>query len=191
VRLFVALAIPAPIREALGSLIAQLRQIAMRESDRRPRWVRPENLHVTLKFIGEVRAAKLDGIREALAAVRSSSPVEMNFRGLGFFPNEKRPRVSWVGLGASANLATVAANIEHATATQGIAPESRAFTSHLTLARFEPPGIGAALRDAIQHNLHRDFGAVRTNEFHLIESKLKPTGAQYTTLHSFRFVPES
>lgn len=190
-RLFVALEIPAAIRENLSTFIAELRELSTQSGDRRPRWVRAENLHVTLKFLGEAAPETLEGIREALASVRSSSPVEIDARGLGFFPSEKRPKVFWAGLAASANLAALAADVDRAMATQGIPPETREFSPHLTLARFEPPGIGETLRAAIQKHEQHDFGSFRTAEFRLIESRLRRSGAEYTTLHSFFFAPES
>src|SRR6185437_12270328 len=105
------------------------------------RWIRPENLHVTLKFIGHVDAGKLDAIRAALSEIHADGPVEMRFRGLGFFPNGKRPRVFWAGTEASPNLAPLAAEIEAGLEKAGIAAETREFAPHLTLARFDPPGI--------------------------------------------------
>jgi 2'-5' RNA ligase len=160
-------------------------------ADKRPRWVRPENFHVTLKFIGEVSPGKLDAIRGALSAIRSHAPVEIKFRGLGFFPHEQHPSVLWAGLAASANLPSLAGDIDGALETQGIARERRPFTPHLTLARIEPPGLHEELRGAIQKSGAREFGAFQTREFHLIESKLKPTGAEYTTLASYPFTLEA
>jgi RNA 2',3'-cyclic 3'-phosphodiesterase len=183
VRLFVALEIPAAVRENLATLMKHLRPLAPQS-----RWVRPENLHVTLKFIGETPSEKLDAIRAALAAVRSSRAVTIDFLGLGFFPNEKHPRVFWAGMEASPNLKTLAADIEAATKKLGILPEERPFSPHLTLARFEPPRLPEKLRGAIQENAAREFGSLAAQEFHLIESKLKPSGAEYTTLESFPFV---
>jgi 2'-5' RNA ligase len=191
VRLFVALEIPAAVRDNLAAQVEELRELCARVADKRPRWVRPENLHVTLKFIGEVSPAKLDGIRGALSAIRSDAPVDLKFRGLGFFPNENHPRVLWVGLEASANLSSLAVDIEGALETQGIARERRAFTPHLTLARIEPPGLHEELGATIQKNGAREFGSFQTREFHLIESKLKPAGAEYTTLASYPFTLEA
>jgi 2'-5' RNA ligase len=191
VRLFVALEIQASVRESLAVLLAQLRQTASRVSDRRPRWVRAENLHVTLKFIGEAAPEKLNGVRGALMAVRSNSPVDMTFRGLGFFPNDKRPKVFWAGIAASRTLAALAAGIDGALSARGIPRETREFAPHLTLARFEPPGMHESLRGAIQAAQSRDFGAFQTREFHLIESKTKPSGAEYTVLQSFTFTAEA
>jgi 2'-5' RNA ligase len=183
VRLFVALEIPSAVRENLGALLESLRAVSPQT-----RWVRPENLHVTLKFMGEVPETKLAATRSALAGVRSDQAVTLDFRGLGLFPNEKRPRVFWAGIEASPNLKTLAADIESAMEKLGIPREQRPFSPHLSLARFEPPGLPEKLRSAIQENPAREFGSLRTNQYHLIESKLKPSGAEYTTLESFPFV---
>jgi len=186
VRLFVALEIPAQVREALAGLIGEFRGLAPKL-----KWVRLENLHLTLKFIGETENTKLDIIRSALAKVSSNKPVELQIQGLGFFPNERWPRVFWAGLRASENLASLAADIDAACASIDFPREQRAFEPHLTLARLEstlPPG---ALLNAVQQNQAREFGAFRGTEFHLIESKLKSAGAEYTTLQSFPFVSET
>lgn len=185
-RLFVALEIPTPVRENLAALLKSLHALSAQ-----PRWVRPENLHVTLKFIGKWAPEKLDALRSALGAVRVDQPVTLDFRGLGFFPNEKRPRVFWAGIEASANLVTLASEIDRATEKLGIPREQREFLPHLTLARFEPPGLPEKLRGTIQENAAREFGSLHTNRFNLIESKLKPSGAEYTTLQTFPFAAEA
>jgi 2'-5' RNA ligase len=186
VRLFVALEIPRSVRERLAVLIEELRAIASPA-----KWVRPENLHVTLKFLGETAPEKLPAVSTALTGVRSPSPVELKFRGLGFFPNEKRPRVFWAGMQASANLVPLAGDLDRILAKLDFPLETRAFTPHLTLARFDPPGISRPLRAAVDGNASREFGVLRTGTFHLIQSKLKPTGAEYTTLQSFPFAAEA
>ena len=182
-RLFVALQIPPAVRKNLAEFLAELRAISSQ-----PRWVRTENLHVTLKFIGEMQAEKLGDIRAALSMVHSDRAGALDFRGTSFFPNEKRPRVFWAGIAASANLARLAGDIDRALEKLGVPPEKRPFSPHLTLARFEPPGLPEKLRAAIQENAKREFGSVAAKEFHLIESKLKPGGAEYTTLETFPFV---
>ena len=186
-RLFVALEIPPVVRDNLAALIQELRSLTEQLRDKRPRWVRPENLHVTLKFIGEASPAKLEAVRDALFAVRSNQPCDLSFQGLGFFPNEKHARVFWAGIEASPNLTALAADIDGEPQAVGFASAMRPFAPHLTLARFEPPGIHEKLRSAIQEKSSREFGALQTNQFHLIESKTKPSGAEYTTLQSFRF----
>ena len=187
-RLFVALQIPDTIRKDYAALIDDFRRWDAKAAPKKPKWVRPENLHVTLKFIGHTDPAKLDSIRNALAAVGSPRDVHLHFRNIGFFPNAKRPRVIWGGMEASENLAPLAHAVDQQIATLGFPAEEREFTPHLTLARLDPPVIAPELRSAIEKLATRDFGELHTSEFHLIESKLKPTGAEYTTLQSFSFV---
>src|SRR5689334_9753681 len=161
----------------------------MRSITKEPRWVRAENLHVTLKFLGEVAEGKIDAIRGALGKIRSDKPVALEFRGLGFFPNERHPRVFWAGMEASPNLKTLAADIESAMEKLGVPREKREFSPHLTLARFERARLPEALRKLIADYQQREFGSLRTNEFRLIQSKLKPAGAEYTTVATFQFAP--
>jgi 2'-5' RNA ligase len=182
-RLFVALKIPSEAREKLVGLIDALRAVSPQT-----RWVRTESLHITLKFIGELPETRLAATRGALNGIRSNQPIRLDFRGIGFFPNENTPRVLWVGVEASPNLEALCTDVDLAMETLGIVREQRAFSPHLTLARFEPPRLPEKLRSAIRENAAPDFGFLRTDKFDLIESKLKPSGAEYTTLESFAFV---
>ena len=187
-RLFVALQIPDSIRSDYAALIDDLRRLDAKASPKKPKWVRPESLHVTLKFISQTDPAKLDSIRAALTSVRSPQEVRLHFSNIGFFPSAKRPRVIWGGMDASQNLAPLAQAVDQQIATLGFPAEDHAFTPHLTLARLDPPGIAPELRAAIEKHATRDFGVLHTSELHLIERKLKPSGAEYTTLQSFPFV---
>ena len=190
-RLFVALEIPADVRDNLAVFLKDMRERSEQLEEKGVRWVRPENLHVTLKFIGEAADARLNGFRGALATVRAEGPLKVRFRGLGFFPDENRPAVLWTGLDASPKLPTLAGDIDDALARQGIAKEKRAFVAHLTLARFAAPKVHEELCEAIRRDVEREFGSFQAREFHLIESKLKPTGAEYTSLASFPFATET
>jgi 2'-5' RNA ligase len=190
-RLFVALEIPKQTRDALAALIAQLAPFC-----RGGRWSRPEGMHLTLKFIGEVSIEKAKRIRTELGEVRGSSAVEIVFRGAGFFPSARHPRVFWAGVETGPHLAELAAMIERRLEPLGIAQEMRDFRPHLTLARFKSeeglPALHAALaklgkQDGQGAEIGLEFGSGRFEEFHLIESTLRPTGAVYTTLETFRF----
>jgi len=185
-RLFIAIEIPQTIRSTFASLLKEFSDIAPQV-----KWVRAENLHVTLKFLGETASAKLGPLENVLSAVRSPVPVNLEFQGLGFFPHQKRPRVFWGGMEASANLKTLAADIDQVTHRLGFPPEERPFAPHLTLARLQPPGISPELLQAIQKKKAQAFGSLRTGEFRLVESKLKPAGAEYTTVETFRFATEA
>jgi 2'-5' RNA ligase len=182
VRLFVALDFPEAVRESLRELIARLKPLS-----RAARWVRPEGMHVTLKFIGETDSQKVVSLRVALGAIHSPQPVEMHFRGLGFFPNERKPRVLWCGVESSSNLAELAAAVERALVPFGFPPEGRDFMPHLTLARFPSPQGAAEIVRAAEELESCDFGSARETQFHLFESILKPSGAEYNRLASFAF----
>lgn len=188
-RLFVALDFPETVRASLRDLIARLRPLSSGA-----RWARPEGMHITLKFIGETDRGKLEAINSALASVHSARTVELQFRGLGFFPNERKPRVLWCAVEASPNLATLAADIESALEPAGIPRETRAFVPHLTLARFDSQhGLKGAekLVNAAEELKSYEFGTARESEFYLYESALKPSGAEYKRLAAFPFVRDS
>lgn len=183
-RLFVALDLSDAVRAALAQFCKKLRA-----EFPAARWVRNEGIHVTLKFIGEVKEQSVAAIEKALGAVRSNVPVEMIFRGVGFFPDARRPRVFWAGIEASPNLPEIAAQIESQLEPLGIARESREFRPHLTLARIpESRGI-EKLHAALRAYGPVEFGSVRTNEMHLIESKLGRGGGNYTRMNNFVFSP--
>ena len=182
-RLFVALDLPDSVRHAIAELIAKLQP-----KSRGARWIKPENLHITLKFIGHVPNEKVTPIQTALSSIRAAQPAELHFRGMGFFPNEHRPRAFWCGIAASPNLAELAANIDRALAPLGIEAETRPFTPHLTLARFKSDeGIREVVQTANDMK-STDFGSATETNFHLYESLLKSSGAQYNRLASFPFI---
>lgn len=185
-RLFVAIEIPSGIRSATAAFIQEFRPVSPQA-----KWVRTENMHITLKFLGQTDPGRLPAVQAALATIRSNRPVTLEFRGLGFFPGEKRPRVLWIGTQSSPNLQTLAADLDQSLHKLGFPLEDRPFTPHLTLARFNTPGLSPKLAAAARKNTARSFGSFTTSEFHLIESKLKSTGAEYTTIQSFRFVSEA
>jgi RNA 2',3'-cyclic 3'-phosphodiesterase len=191
VRLFVALEIPAAVRANLSALVDELRKTSAQTGEKGPKWVRAENLHVTLKFIGEAAPERLEAIRDTLSRVHSDAAIDLKCRGLGFFPNEKRPQVLWVGLDAPASLGQLAEDVDRALEGVGIARERRAFAAHLTIARFDQPRLAEPLSAAIGSASRREFGAFQAREFHLIESKTKSTGAEYTRLATFPFAAEA
>jgi 2'-5' RNA ligase len=172
--------IPEDVRGRIREFVEKLETVC-----RGARWARVEGMHVTLKFVGEASAEKVEEIMKALEGVRSTAAVEMNFRGVGFFPNAKHPRVLWAGIEATPNLPTIAAEIETRLERLGIAREGRAFRPHLTLARFKSEEGLARLHEAIETAGATEFGGTRTGEFHLYESKLMRGGAVYSRLATF------
>ncbi len=182
-RLFVALELSDVVRAAVRELLDRLQRA---RAD--VRWVRAEGMHLTLKFIGEVPEEKLASIKQALSVTRSAKPVEMTFRGLGYFPHERRPRVLWVGIEASENLAELAAQMEAALEPLGITRENRPFVPHLTLGRFKSTQRLEPLQKEIASLPSIELGRVETREFFLFQSKLSSKGAEYTKLEGFDFV---
>jgi 2'-5' RNA ligase len=185
VRLFVALDIPDAVRNSLSELSDQLKKVCPNA-----RWVRLEGVHVTLKFIGEVPAEQAEDIRRALHTILNFSPIEVRFAGLGFFPSARRPRVFWAGVEASPQLAAMVAAIEMKLEALGIPPEKRPFHPHLTLARLETPERTQALSAAVEALGTPEFGRETFREFHLYQSVLKRSGAEYTRLVTYPFLRE-
>src|SRR5579862_2857826 len=146
-RLFVALDIPEAVRTSVAALVARLRPLCPDA-----RWARMEGVHVTLKFIGETPEEKLEAIEAALANVPTAAPVAVKFRGAGFFPNARRPRVLWAGVEGGPELSALAREVDSALAPLGIPREDRAFSPHLTLARFDSLKLPEALREAIEQS---------------------------------------
>ena len=181
-RLFIALDIDPDIRERIAAFRDQMRVFAPDV-----RWVGPETFHVTLQFLGETK--KLDDVSRALQDVKCA-PIYLSFRGSGFFPNSKAPRVFWVGIEGDEHLQRLATEVADATRPLGFETDATSFMPHLTLARsgsgrLRPaPGERAApglqrVRDAIEKMLSPDFGTMTAHQFFLYESRLSPTGARY------------
>jgi 2'-5' RNA ligase len=189
-RLFVALDIDAEIRQRLARFLEGVRGFAPDV-----RWVQPESFHLTLKFIGEQPPEKAEAIRQALGGVRGRAS-QIGFRGHGFFPSPKAPRVFWVGMEADDNLAALARAVDEATSALGIPREERAFSPHLTLARTgsgrprwqpgdKPNPVFQRLQEKLAVLPPPDFGTMTARDFFLYESKLSPGGAQYSKLQRF------
>lgn len=181
-RLFVALDIAPEIRDRVKEFGNQVRLYAPDV-----RWVGPETFHVTLQFLGETE--KVAEIRSALQQVRQG-PVSLVFRGSGFFPNPKSPRVFWVGIESDRSLEKLAHAVSSSLEPVGFRREAGHFTPHLTLARAgsgrpraargeqTAPGL-RALAIKLESVASPEFGSMTANEFCLYESQLSPSGARY------------
>jgi len=181
-RLFIAIDLPDSVRAALGREQARLRDACAGRRD--IRWTRPEGLHLTLKFLGEVVAARVPEIMDALGPLRFQ-PFEIEVARFGFFPSARRPRVFWVGLQAPPALGDLARGVEAAMESLGFARENRPFRPHLTLARIEDQRPETALEATLQKAGVSEFGRFTVIDFSLFESKLRPGGAQYSRIASF------
>ncbi len=178
-RTFVALELPRTVRAALGEL-----QEGLRRHRLAVRWVRPDGIHLTLKFLGDTPEAAVAPIADALAAaVGGAAPMSLGVAGVGVFPGITRPRVLWAGLsGDTPGLMALQRAVEDRLAGLGIARETRAFKAHLTLGRAKGPIAAARLAEALQ-----SFSAFRADGFvadavTFFKSDLQPSGAVYTPL---------
>jgi 2'-5' RNA ligase len=190
-RVFIALDIDDAIRTRLELFLDGVRGFAPAV-----RWVRPESMHVTLKFIGEKASEAVEEIKQALDAIRAGA-IEISFRGYGFFPTSKAPRVFWIGIGAGPDLSALAKSVDEATAALGVPREEHEFSPHLTLAR--RGGSGAprwrevdgpnAVFQRLQQKLAAmpaiAFGAMTAREFFLYQSQPMRGGARYTKIARF------
>lgn len=183
-RLFIAINPPEAVRRLIHDGTASLRDAGLPA-----RWVDTDQIHLTLKFLGEVREQRLPSLEEALReAASGSSPFELGLRGIGAFPSLRRPRVIWLGVEATLPLRALKHDIEHAYAQLGIARESRAFHPHFTLGRARDRAQAGELRA-----LERLAGAVEVRggfeveAVDLVRSRLGPGGARYSVEASARF----
>jgi RNA 2',3'-cyclic 3'-phosphodiesterase len=183
-RLFCAFELP----EALQTRIQQ-HATTVREAvpEAAASWSRPENIHLTLKFFGDVDQAKAPLISDALArVVKEFSPIEIVVGSTGVFPRPSRPQVLWIGIDdRSGALAKLQQRLEDECAREGFPKEDRAFQPHLTIARIRKPHDANRLAEA---HLRREFAAVELvlNELVLFRSELSPKGSKYTPLSRHR-----
>ncbi len=193
-RIFIGIDLDPDVRARISRFLEGVESFAPEA-----RWVRPESLHITLKFIGEQTPEQVASITEHLRRVEGSA-FETRSAGYGFFPTAKAPRVFWIGIHAGPQLSELASNIDAATAELGIPREDRAFSPHLTLARAgggrksgspkwrKGDGSNVAftvLEKRLSAMGELDFGTMTVHEFILYQSQLSPRGSKYTKLERF------
>lgn len=179
IRAFIAIHLPLDVKAALGDVAGELEGRVPRGT---VRWVKPEQMHLTLRFLGDTETGKLPAIQVAMDAVAAANaPFELRLDGIGCFPNMRRPRVIWVGLlGEEARLRSLVSALEKELVTLGWEPEGKPFRAHLTLGRVKDErGAQGADWTADVPSL-----AVPVAAMHLIESHLRPDGPVYTVRHS-------
>jgi 2'-5' RNA ligase len=180
IRTFIAIELPPPIRRALAQLQEQLKR------DRPPvRWVTPDKIHLTLKFLGEITPEQVRAVGEATAGVAAEiRPFTLEATGIGVFPNPRRPRVVWVGVkGEAEPLKQLHAHLETALAGLGFPPESRPFSPHLTLGRTHRRAKPGEVRPLGQRITSMEIGSLgrwHVDEIIVMRSDLRREGPLYT-----------
>lgn len=185
IRAFIAIELPPATQEKLEQISRRLQQ----DLEGTPiRWVKAENIHLTLKFLGEVSMNNLPVLKDILTLEAAEiPPFSISIGELGAFPNPKRARVLWVDVAAPQELITLQRSIESQTTRLGYTPEDRPFTPHLTLGRVNRTVSSADLSRIAQvlQTVHIGFvDVVEVNSLKLFKSDLQPGGSVYTCLHS-------
>ena len=184
-RAFIALEIPATIQAAIQQQTADLRRAA---NSSLVRWVPVGNLHLTLKFLGDISSSNLQFVTQMLTREAGQHPgFNLQVGGLGSFPNPRRARVIWIGVHAPTGLETLQHGIESAAARLGYEADERPFSPHLTIGRVKQnisPADQQRIRAALEAAHVGQLGQAEVTAVHLMKSDLQPTGSVYTRLFS-------
>jgi len=177
-RTFIAVELPEQIKKKIEVLQAPLKKTSAFVS-----WVKPGNIHITLKFLGEVPEEKIDEVFSATElALKEGKRFKMNLKGMGAFPDFRRPRVIWIGTGKGGEeLSDLAARIEPEIEKIGYPKEKRKFSPHFTIGRVKSPKNIEKLMELVRST---DFETedIEVNEVTVMKSQLHPAGAIYTPL---------
>jgi 2'-5' RNA ligase len=183
-RIFCAFELPESLRLRLAKHATTVREAVPEAA---ASWSRPENIHLTVKFFGNVDQAKVPLISAALArAVKEFGPIEIQVGKTGVFPRASRPQVLWIGIeDPSGGLSRLHARVEDECGREGFPKEERAFQPHLTIARIRKPGNASRLADT---HLRMEFAPVEItlSELVLFRSELSPKGSKYTAISRHR-----
>ncbi|MGH7168255.1 MAG: RNA 2',3'-cyclic phosphodiesterase [Nitrospiraceae bacterium] len=194
IRAFVAVDLDADSRKVLARAQEQAKDRTVRELSRlapeaRIQWARPDSIHLTLKFLGEIADTRVEEIRHTLSVTIQAQPrFSVEVGGFGVFPDLRAPRVLWVGVSGQHDqlnsLARLAAEVDSGLDTLGFPREARPFSPHLTLARIKERSreVGQALTGSGLMTQRESLGSLRVDAVALIRSDLKPSGAVYTRL---------
>jgi 2'-5' RNA ligase len=184
-RLFLAIQIPESVKAELQRFQEELKPLLPKEG---VRWAKPEQFHLTLKFLGNVPASEVDALTEAAREVcAATTPMPLQAEGVGFFPNSFAPRVFWVDIKSTNRLLhTLQQQLEAAVDAFAAHEEAKNFAAHVTLARFEKLRRGAMEKFMPRLQMDRFFGEWTALEVELVQSKLLPSGAVHAPVAVFK-----
>lgn len=172
------------MRTALSGL-----QQALKSCGADVRWVRPEGIHLTLKFLGDVKEKTVDEIVRILEGTcKKYCAFHLDIKGVGTFPGKKKPRVLWVGVNGNETLLALQREIDDGMASLGFEKEERQFSPHLTLCRFRSFTGKDTLMEKVDALRDSSLGSMEVSTVSLIKSDLGPGGARYTTIREFLLI---
>jgi len=178
IRCFIAVNLHDETRKALGSVITELKKAGADV-----KWVPVDNIHLTMKFLGNTDASLIPEITESLSKKLSHyNAFYITIAGVGCFPSERRPKVIWVGIEDVAVLQDIQKDIDAVMVKFGYAPEERPFSPHLTVGRVRSLKMVPGLMNRFEDFRKFDLGRVEVSEVYIMKSELKPAGAEYTSL---------
>lgn len=179
IRSFIAIEIPEGIKKGLFEIQEKLKKTGADVG-----WTRPEGIHLTLKFLGEVEEGRLIDVQKAVEqASKEFSPFVLEVSGIGIFPNTRSPRVLWIGIKDKRDdLKNLQEAIEREAERVGFKRENRSFTPHLTLGRVRSQKNRDALIKSMEEFDKIELGLLDVGEVSLIKSELSPKGAIYTQM---------
>jgi len=182
IRSFIAIEVPQALKSRMDELQRELRR-----TNADVKWVRPEGIHLTLKFLGSIRQEDVERISQSIApAIAGWEPFEVRVQGMGCFPNPRNPRVVWLGMEWGKEILTsLQEAVERKMAEMSFPREDRPFSPHLTLGRVRSPRGKGELAQAIEKHRETDVGAFQVRKIFLFRSELRPSGAIYTKLREF------
>lgn len=181
-RTFVAIQVNDKIRDQLIKV-----QDSLKETGADLKLVKPRNIHITLRFIGEVSEDRMENINNAISKSQEIiNPFKLNVSGLGVFPNTNYIRVIWAGVSnGRKSVVTLRYNIDKNLKEYSIPSEDKKFTPHLTIARVKSGKVKNKLQDVIGKMSNTDFGVCEVNHIDLMKSDLTPKGPIYTNIERF------
>jgi len=184
IRTFIAVELPQEIHDRLQQI-----QDDLRTSMPDVRWIKHGNIHLTLKFLGDVQVSRIDAISEALRHVTHQfPPFTMSLAGMGAFPNSRKPRIVWIGVEKGADrLIEITELIEASTKKLGFPREKHPFRPHLTVGRIRRLTDPLAMTEALDRSEVGELGNFNVERISLIRSQLDPAGSIYTTLAEAQF----
>lgn len=181
-RTFIAIDLDEEIKKTISEFIRKLDT-----GNKHIRWIKPQGMHLTLKFLGDITNEKITGVKSVLAkTVKDHRPFQLSLKGTGTFPRGKKfPRILWIGVKENQSLLKLQSRIENDLERHHYPKEQRKYHPHLTLGRVKIPYHLESVLSILDKNKEREFGDMFVRRITLFLSTLKPTGAEYTILSEF------